>query len=192
MLGGVAAGVVLKGVEMNTLARGAIYFFAGLAPRELVSFVQNTVRRLFSGDQPQPMAKWLPLQTVRGINQRIEDRLYEEGISDGYLLAMADPIRLYRNTPYDLRQIVAWADECLLFAMLPEYASPLQKQGVGGAIDLAYYWEMDNGGPALAQIHHLAKLINADKTMLTDVVRRLFEDAQVQLIWSLYQSDGDN
>jgi hypothetical protein len=68
----------------------------------------------------------------------------------------------------------------------------LQKEGISGAIDLAYYWEMGpKGRPAYDRIQRLAKRINFDAVLFRDVVRRLYEDVQVQLIWSLYQTVKD-
>jgi hypothetical protein len=189
VLGGVIAGVLLTGTQLTDFSRQAIYFFAGLAPREMVNFVQAAVRRSFASSQGSLKVKLIPLQSIRGINQRIEERLFEEGITDGFMLAMAQPIRLYRNTPFDFRQILAWSDECLLYALLPQYAEALQKEGICGAIDLAYYWDMGaNGRPAYDKIERLAKRIHFDPSMLKDVVRRFYEDAQVQLVWSLYQT----
>jgi hypothetical protein len=192
VLGGLLAAVLASGEQIGAYSYKIAYFFAGLAPRQLVNIISETVRRFLAGGQTLPQVKSIPLQSIRGISQRIEDRLFEEGITDGYLLAMANPIRLHRNTPYDVQQIVAWCDECLLYALVPEYADALQKDGISGAIDLAYYWEMGpNGAPALDRIEALAKRINADDMMLQDIIRRMDEDGQVQLIWSLYQSVGD-
>jgi len=193
VLGGVVAEVLLPNSQLTYFTKQVIYFFAGLAPRPIVSFITRTVQRFFADGQAVPTLKIIPLQTIRGITQRVEDRLYEEGITDGYMLAMANPIRLNKDTPFDLRQIVAWIDECLLYALVPDIAAALQKDGISGAIDLAYYWEMGNNGtPDKNKIKALAKRINVNEEMLEDIVRRFNEDAQVQLIWSMYQSLGDN
>lgn len=175
-----------------SIGKPLLYFFAGLAPRPVVNFIQQTVRNALSKGQATK-AKRIPLQTIRGIDQRIEDRLFEEGITDGFLLAMANPIRLHRNTPFDLRQIISWIDECILFAVLPEkHAEALQENGVGGAIDLAYYWELAhvaNQAATPGPIEALAERIHVDDPqMLKDTIQRLYEDAQVRLIWSLYQA----
>jgi hypothetical protein len=193
VLGGVVAGLLIPGTQFGDYTRQVIYFFAGLAPREMVNFVAAVVRRSLASGQAALKIKLIPLQSIRGINQRIEDRLFEEGITDGYMLAMAHPIRLYRNTPYDLRQILCWIDECLLYAQIPEYAEAIQKEGICGAIDLAYHWEMGpNQTPADAVIAQLAERINFDAVMLKSAIRRLYEDAQVQLIWCLYQTSKDD
>jgi hypothetical protein len=193
LLGGVTAAVLSSNFQFNEFTKESAYFFAGLCPREIVAVIRNAVRRLFSAGQAVTTPKLIPLQLVRGLDERVEERLFEEGITDGYQLAMADPIRLYRNTPFDLRQIVAWIDECLLRATLPEFAEPLQKLGVTGAIDLAYHWEMGKNARAdVGAIRNLAKLVNCDFTTLKDTCRRLDEDSQVLLIWALYQAGMDS
>jgi hypothetical protein len=192
ILGGVTAIVLAETVQLSNFTRQAFYFFAGLAPRQIVMVIQDAIRRFWAGKPDGMPTRLIPLQTIRGITPEIEDRLIEEGITDGFMLAMANPIRLRRNTPYDERQILAWIDEGLLYAQVPDHAAALQKEGVTGAIDLAYYWEMEEGGqPALTKINALADRVHADQGSFRDVVRRLNEDAQVQLIWSLFQSTGD-
>jgi hypothetical protein len=185
ILGGVVAASLQENVEPTTFTRVAVYFFAGLFPREIIAFIQGTVRRFFGTDTP--LRKIVPLPQIRGITVEIEDRLFEEGIGDAYQLAMANPVRLQRNTPFDPRQILAWIDESLLYTALPDNVDALQKAGVSGAIDLAYYWTLSGGSPNHASIEILASRLGMAKELLLDVVRRLNEDAQVQMIWVLYQ-----
>jgi hypothetical protein len=185
ILGGVVAASLQENVQPATFTRVAIYFFAGLFPREIVAFIQGTVRRFFGTDTP--LRKIVPLQRIRGVTVEIEDRLFEEGIGDAYQLAMANPVRLQKNAPFDPRQILSWIDESLLYTALPDHVDALQKAGVSGAIDLAYYWALTGGNADHASIKILASRLGMEKELLLDVVRRLNEDAQVQMIWVLYQ-----
>jgi hypothetical protein len=123
----------------------------------------------------------IPLQTVGGIDQSVADRLLEEGINDGYMLAMANPVRLFRNTPYDLRQILAWMDHCLLIATLPEYVDALRKAGVPGATALASVKDD-------ADLTALATKIGLPKELLKPVITRLAADAQQRRIFYLRES----
>lgn len=194
ILGGLLGTGVLDNLAAGDVSKHILYFFAGLGPRPLVNFIQQIVRNALSRGNVAKVRS-IPLQTIRGIDQRIEDRLFEEGITDGYLLAMANPIRLHRTTPFDLRQIVSWIDECILYAVLPaRTAETIQESGICGAMDLAYYWEMREpanppANPETVPLLILAERLHLEDTqMLRDVVRRLYEDSQVRLIWSLYQS----
>src|SRR5262249_12635997 len=148
--------------------------------------IYDTVQRFWAGGT-LPTRKVIPLQMIRGITPQVEDRLLEEGITDVYMLAAANPVRLSRNTPFDERQIVAWIDDSMLRSTLPEAADALQKDGVTGAVDLAYYWEMAGGAPDLEAIKALAERTKLDEGTLADVCRRLDEDSQVQTVWALYQ-----
>ena len=78
-----------------------------------------------------------PLTRIRGINTAIEERLGEEGIENVEMLASVEPIRLLRDTPFDLRNILWWIDEALLMMYVPQRWQLLEEQGITGAIDLA-------------------------------------------------------
>jgi len=163
----------------------AVFLLAGLAPQRIAVAVQDGLRRLWlpeSAATPVP-ARIVPLTQVRGITPDIEERLGEEGIYDVATLAMADPLVLFRNTSFDLRQIVSWMDEALLIHFLPEGWEPLQKAGISGAIDLA--WTGDQDQPALAA---LAEKVRLEAALLSSAATRLSQDAQVQLVWILYQN----
>ena len=79
----------------------------------------------------------MPSRRIHGITPEIEDRLSEEGITDAYALAMAEPMKLYRNTAFDQRQILSWIDEALLVVFFPDDWDDVRKADVSGVIDLA-------------------------------------------------------
>lgn len=159
-----------------------VYFFAGLAPRHVVQVVQDRAKQLLGGtaaaqkiDPPSNQ-----LMSIPGICPNIAERLAEEGISSVANLAMANPYGLLRNTPFDMRQVIAWMDQALLMSTLPEQWLALNKLGVTGAIDLA--WCHDDEVKTLAQELALPTPDNLQAT-----VQRLREDAQLLLLWALYQ-----
>jgi hypothetical protein len=61
----------------------------------------------------------------------------------------------------------------------------LKTQGVTGAIDLAWY-QLDQ-----SRLAGLAKATNLDEPVLMDISNRLFDDAQVRIVWTLYQTDSE-
>ena len=133
------------------------------------------------------------MSQVRGITPDIEERLGEEGIYDATTLAMADPVRLFRNTSFELRQILWWMDEALLILFVPEAWAGLQKNGLTGAIDLA--WSSQFGAEASREsgtpdplFENLVTGTNISAALLQQVSERMFEDAQVQIVWVLYQT----
>jgi hypothetical protein len=195
VLGPVLAGAVGSIVDKSFRPPGdspwttqALYLALGMAPRRFASAILEAIRKLWFSEEAAtapPPTRIVPLTQVRGITPDIEERLSEEGVYDVTTLAMADPISLYRNTSFELRQILCWMDEALLILFAPEQWSALEKAGISGAIDLATYG--DRGAEALQRLAGGSK---ADPGLLGDLVQRLSEDAQVGTIWVLYQSDS--
>jgi len=181
-----------------------IYFFAGLAPRHVASFVEEAVRRLWISPSSTTAAppRTIPITQVRGITSEIAERFAEEGILDLYGLASADPLRLIRNTNYDKRQILSWIDEAILIATLPDHWQLLEKEGITGAIDLVWLKKVDPSVDLATPQYtdpeaELAKLSIDLKSLsvrlkidapeiLAGVVCRLSMDAQLSLVWVLY------
>ena len=135
----------------------------------------------------------VPLTQIRGIGTEIEERLGEEGISDANSLAAAEPVRLVRNTSFDMRQILTWIDEAILMVTLPRSWQALEEDGITGAIDLAWYHQkiIDPSTGLVreqlpAEIGELASQAKISVANLVATIQRLSEDTQVQYIWALY------
>jgi hypothetical protein len=176
----------LPQTEPDSTSNELLYFAAGLAPRHVASFVEETIRRVWVSPSTATAAtpRTIPVTQVRGVTTGIAERLAEEGIFDLYGLANADPLRLIRNTNFDKRQIISWIDEAILITVLPEQWQALEKEGFTGAIDL-----VSLGKPELLpdQLKPLsARLKFDDVSILVGVVRRLCNDAQLKLVHVLY------
>jgi hypothetical protein len=136
----------------------------------------------------------VPLTQVRGIGPQIEERLSEEGIIDVNLLASAEAVRLMRNTPFDMRQIISWIDEAILIVTLPRSWQALEEEGITGAIDLAWYYDQvvdvrtNLPLPPTPAINDLAEKAKLSYSNLVAAIQRLNQDRQVQTIWSLYNN----
>jgi hypothetical protein len=161
-----------------------LYFAAGMAPRHVASFVEEVIRRLWVSPTSMSTAtpRTIPITQVKGITIGIAERLAEEGILDVHALANADPLRLIRNTNFDKRQIISWIDEAILISVLPEHWAALEREGFTGAIDLAW---LKSSPQALAALADRTKF--DDVAILSGVIDRLSGDAQLRLIWVLYQ-----
>lgn len=172
----------------------AIFFVAGLAPRYAASAVEEVVRRLWltrTAATP-PSVEAVALTQIHGITPEIEDRLSEEGITDAYALAMAEPMKLYRNTAFDQRQILSWIDEALLVVFFPDDWDDVRKADVSGVIDLATrFSRVRHSDPQEGdEFDVLAKRIakpSLSAALLRDIASLLYDDAQVELVWALYQ-----
>jgi len=176
---------------------GAFYFVAGMSPRYVASLIDEAVRRLWSQRTvSDPQRRLVPLSKLRGIDADAEDRLGEEGITSALGMAMADPLKLLRNTNFDKRLILAWIDEALLFtAFNEEKVAKLEEAGISGAIDLAWCDSKmrSDRTAATAMLQKLAAATGiSDVELLNAIAKRFNEDAQVQIVWALYQRDDED
>jgi hypothetical protein len=188
LLAGVLASLGISTSD-SSVAWDAVYFFAGFAPRPVTTFIEEAARRLLqSGSNSVAAAapRTMPITQVRGVTPQFADRLGEEGIMDVYGFAMTNPNRLLRNTSFDTRQILDWIDESILIATFPNGWQKLEEIGITGAIDLAWY-QLGSAN----DMESLAERAGIDHPILSAAIKRLFEDAQVQLIWALYQNNSD-
>jgi hypothetical protein len=174
---------------------GVVLFFAGFAPRRVIAAIEQAALQLLKvGSQNAVVESHLiPLSKVRGITPLIEERLGEEGIVDVNSLAEAEPVRLVRNTSFDMRQILAWIDEAILIVTLPKSWEALEEEGITGALDLAWYYNQlfaADGSPLAVIPDPIKNLASKSKlseaASLVSTIQRLYEDAQVQYIGALY------
>jgi hypothetical protein len=141
ILAGVVSLIWKPGDTGTSWAQQLVYFFAGVAPRNMVQILMESGKRMMEGQNKvvQPPLRSIPLGYIGGITPEVEERLREEGISDVYALSMADPHRLLRNTPFNKKEILDWIDQAMLIRSLPAHWEKLMEAGVSGAIDLAWY-----------------------------------------------------
>ena len=178
--GGVAALLLQGGAGPGgSFTRDAVFFVAGMLPRQFAGFVQGQIRRFFGGSGTQTL-RTQPLTMLRGVGPEVEERLEEEGIHDVSALAYASPHQLMRSTTFASRQIVDWIDEALLIVTLPDHWQALEKVGVTGVMDLSWYFSRRDS------IAALASEIRINPTLLGDTICRLYEDAQVRSLYQLY------
>jgi len=177
---------------------GVILFFAGFAPRRVMAAIEQAAVQLLKmgGSGSVVQTRLIPLSRIRGIGAQIEERLSEEGITDVSAMATAEPVRLVRNTSFDLRQILSWIDEAILIQTLPKGWEALEDEGISGAIDLAWYAQYLNFLPTgklditqiPSSITELATKANLTPPSLAFSIQRLSEDTQVRYVWALYNS----
>ncbi len=185
VMGGVAALLIVSGTgqgqaqAQGSFTQFAVYFVAGMLPRQFALFVQSGISKMFQASSPVTL-RTMPLTLIRGVGPEVQTRLEEESIFDVSALAYASPHLLMRATTYSPRQITDWIDEALLIATVPNHWEALEKVGVTGAMDLAWYDRKTDS------IKALADEIKMPQPLLTDVIARLAQDAQVQDLYLLY------
>jgi hypothetical protein len=176
---------------------GIVLFFTGFAPRRVIAAVEQAAAQLLKlGPAAVVESRQIPLSKIRGISPQIEERLGEEGVFDVHTLASVEPVRLVRNTSFDMRQILSWIDEAILIVTLPRGWEALEEVGITGAIDLAWYYDkfvvLETGEvrtPITGEIEYMSTKAKLDTPQnLVSTIQRLSEDAQVQYIWTLYNN----
>ncbi len=190
-LAGVLSLVWIRNVQATSEWQAAVvFFFTGYAPRTVLSAVSSAATQLLRiGPMPNVETRTTPLTKIRGINPQLEERLGEEGIYNVETLATVEPIRLLRDTSFDLRGILWWVDEALLIQYAPQRWQLLEEHGITGAVDLADLWR----SKAWDVIDKLAGAISMDPVILRALAQRVHEDKQVQYIswlYNVYAADG--
>ena len=202
ILGPVLAGTIAflwkmpAGSDGGWWAPGVVLFFAGFAPRRVISAVEGAAVELLKlGPTSVLKTRLIPLSQVRGIGPQIEERLGEEGICDVNSLASAEPVRLVRNTSFDMRQILSWIDEAILIVTLPQSWQALEDAGITGAMDLAWYLPkvVDSAtgnvvNPLPQEVIDLAAVAKLTPVGLVSAIERLSQDTQLQYVWTLYNN----
>jgi hypothetical protein len=182
----------------STWQAQAVLFFAGLAPRRVVTIVESVALQLLKApNETTAPSDYVPLTRLRGLNSEVAVRLREENVHDVGSLAYADPVRLVLSLPYDLRQVVDWIDQAQLAVALPAQFDALRAAGVTGAIDLAWRWlntALPSAGDGFLNTRETppenfrSLVLNPDREagLVYETARQLFYEEQVCLLWVMY------
>lgn len=173
------------------LTKIAVLILAGFSPRYVVGVIETIAKRALPSPVTASMAsRSLPVNQVRGIGDGIADRLAEEGITNVTNLARANPVRLFRSTRFDRRQILGWIDSALLMDALPEQWTALERVGITRATSLRWYAVDANVGPERAEkLAALATLAGVDDKILLEASGRLARDMEVLTLLVLNEHD---
>lgn len=142
-----------------------------------------------------PATEGAALNKIQGMTQQTIDRLEEEDITSTVHLAYSDPIKLLLRTNISWVILLDLMDQAVLFNYLGEQMAQLRSMGVRGAIEVAAIGQRLYEGDAEDQrCAHLAINLLASRLSSTDeaaliLVRTLYEDGQVDLLWELYTDE---
>jgi hypothetical protein len=134
----------------------------------------------------------LPLSLIQGMNFWHEYRLTEEGVENIQNLATADVIDLAVATRYNLRMLLDWMDQSILIHRMGQKAIKLRDEGfITGAIDMAWASPQNSDGN-LSVAADVAKTVGAEAVYVSTLMNSLYQDAQIALLWDLWQSQLDS
>jgi hypothetical protein len=193
---GFAAGELGLFVLFATPNQSLFFYLAiGMFPLLALGAFRKKAQELFSpgtvGCEP------LPICLIDGIDDDVADALAESGIWEIEHVATTTPIDLLLRTPFPPNRILDWLDQAALISYVREKITFFRDCGIRGAIDLAVLY-MDLQQPAAAGnplpgradqiIKALAQKSGIAEQSILAIGRSLYEDANVQMIWDLWQS----
>ena len=159
----------------------ALFFVAGFSPRYAIGLLEGLVKTgwKFTHRPDVHRSRALPVTQLRGVTIDVAERLSEEGITSVTGMALADPVRLLRNTRYDKRQIVGWIDCALLMDAMPRQWEDLEGVGLCNATEIA---GLTSEPPNPERIAEFAKLIKVEPIVLQVASEALSVHPQVRLL----------
>jgi hypothetical protein len=165
------------------------FFAVGFLATDLLFMILDRAQKVFGlGKSSAPEA---PLSLIRGINLWNEYRLGEEGIENVQQLATCDVIDLAVKTHYPLKTLLDWVDQAILLHNLGTVAQVdtlREKALITSAIDFAWMAPENDEEGKTTIADRVAELLGLKEELVRDRMNSLYEDANLQFLWYLWQS----
>jgi hypothetical protein len=171
-----------------------VAFGIGIFPlKESLEVVKKYASKRLKLSSEAPVGEGATLNKIQGLTPEIIERFEEEGVTSTVHLAYSDPIKLLLRTNIPWVIIIDLMDQAILFNYLGESAACLRPLGIRGSIELAALGqrlykprnEEDERCAPLA-IHLIAERLASSDDAALALIRTLYEDGQVDLLWELY------
>src|SRR5262249_8563603 len=141
------------------------------------------------GQQPTAPPLW---ELIQGLTPDVIARLNEVGISNVEQLANEDPISLLQRTNLEWRTVLDMMDQAYLATYVEQKIAKLRAKGIRGSIEAAILWgrlqsaDQNVQSSAKALIQALVTDLDTSESAVMNLLQNLWEDPQVDLIWSLW------
>jgi hypothetical protein len=174
---------------------GLVAFGVGAFPiRDTISATREFAAKRMSMVRSQIPSERPSLHNLQGLTEEIIERLEEEGIASTEHLAYADPVKLLLRTNIEWIVIIDLIDQALLFNYMESDITKLRPAGIRGSIEMAMIGSRlyeatatdENREWAKTQVSIIAGLLGQKQEEVLGLIRTMYEDSQVQLIWSLF------
>jgi hypothetical protein len=169
----------------------AIFMIMAFPVADITKWIRDLASQRFSIGGPPPTAP--PLwELIQGLTPDVITRLNEVGISSVAHLANQDPINLLRRTNLEWRNVLDMMDQAYLVAYVEKNIEKLRGKGIRGSIEGAILWarlysnDSVIKADAAALVQSLAVDLGITETGVKNLLQNLWEDPQVDLIWSLW------
>ena len=118
------------------------------------------------------------------MRKRIIERLSEENIFNCQTLAYSDPIKLFLKTNFQLKTILDWIDQALLYNYVTDKVQVLRLIGIRGITELAALYEL-KGKHRNAVSQAVAQRLEIGIDELGNIIDNNYFDPHVDFIWDL-------
>jgi len=160
----------------------------------LQSLVRNLARKYMPGLISEAPAQAPSLYKLQGMTERVINRLADENIESAERLAYSDPLKLMVRTNIPWVTIVDLIDAALLYGYLGDGVQKTPTMGIRGSIEAARLGaDLFKAGvdPAILQraeatLTEFATVLSIGLESARYLILTLWEDQQVQFIWSLF------
>jgi hypothetical protein len=171
----------------------AVAFGIGIFPlKDSLDTVKKYAAKQLKLQSATPVGEGATLNKIQGLTPETIERFEEEGVTSTVHLAYSDPIKLLLRTNIPWVIIIDLMDQALLFNYLADSAAQLRPLGIRGSIELAalgqrlYEGNDEDKRCATLAMHLMAERLNSSDDAALTLVRTLYEDGQVDLLWELY------
>lgn len=181
-------------------AKPLIAFSFGLLPvQSMFDFVTDYTRKRLAISIPSRDTAPAGFQNLQGMTDEVIERLEEEGVDSVQSLAYSDPMRFFLKTDLEWVVIIDLIDQALLCNYIDKDIQLLRPLGVRGSIEMAVIHPRllstdDSERAEAMRIVAIAaeKCGNQKVDEVLNLIRTLYEDDQVQLVWRLFGGSFDH
>jgi hypothetical protein len=194
-------GPVMGGYAQQLMAKDfapvLVFALASVPVQSILKWMQDTASQRFAigGQGPVVPPKW---ELVQGLTPDILARLNEVGVTSVAHLGNQDPVSLLRRTNIEWRNILDMMDQAYLASYIIEGIEKLRSSGIRGSIEMAVLWQrLESKDPieqadAQAVVKAVAGALQIGEPEVRNLARNLWEDPQVDRIWSLWWNREDS
>lgn len=179
--------------------KNIVAFGLGLLPLQTMFqfFTDYATKRLAITTTQTPSAD-PTLHKLQGMTGNEIERVAEEGIDSAATLAYSDPMKLFLKTDIEWVVVIDIIDQALLFNYIGDKLAVLRPAGIRGSIETAVIYErLKSGDPEEVAVAQALLTILAGKLELSppetlNLIRTVWEDDQVDLLWQLFGESYQN
>lgn len=194
LLLGPILGFYIQFIVKDTIGPFLAFGLGTVPVPEIAKWVRDKARNALSISATAAAAPgW---EMLEGLTEDMIPRLVEADVSSVSHLANQDPINLLRRTNMEWRNVLDMMDQAYLCGYVTDGLAKLRKRGVRGAVEMAILHQRLNSQETMvkqeaeALVKGIAVDLGVDEASVRNLCGNLFEDPQVDLIWTLwYQRD---